>query len=123
MEATCTGTAADGAACTLNDVGDACMDGTGTCSFNPAQTKQDACLAATFAWTPAICATTEISDCASATADQATCEAAGACTFTPADQDGTATCATTAIPGCAGANADEETCTSFVPPIDEDGGD
>ena len=69
---------------------------------------------ATFVWTPGTCDTRVVDRCADASGDQATCEDAGACTFTPAGAAGIATCETTVVPGCAAANADEETCNSFV---------
>eukprot|EP01046_Picozoa_sp_COSAG06_P045512 COSAG06_NODE_6304_length_2991_cov_2.396117_2_plen_182_part_00 len=106
-------------ACSLNADEDACEVLTGECVFVPAETKQAACVGADYAWTAAVCETTEDGACAGATADQLTCETAGDCTFTPAGADpvaNPATCVTTPIAACAGLAADEETCTSYVPP-------
>jgi hypothetical protein len=118
-DAACTGTDGDGVACSLNADEDACEVPTGTCAFVAAETKQAACEGRDYTWTAAVCETTEDGACAGATADQVTCETAGACTFTPAGADpdaNPATCVTTPIAACAGLAADEETCTSYVPP-------
>ena len=108
VSSACTGTDATGDSCAVNTAGDGCMVATGSCTFSPAQTEEEACLAATFVWTPDTCETRVVDECADASGDQATCEDAGTCTFSAP-----ATCETTVIPGCD-ANADEETCTSFV---------
>ena len=55
----------------------------------------------------ATCITTDV--CAGAIADQATCEAAGDCTFAAAIPN---TCTTTVILACAAANADAATCAA-----------
>jgi|EP01046_Picozoa_sp_COSAG06_P034064 rhodanese-related sulfurtransferase len=57
------------------------------------------------------CVTAEVPECAGANADQATCEAAGTCTFAAASGDDPATCTTTVVAECAAANADDSTCT------------
>lgn len=58
------------------------------------------------------CVTTEAPACASANADAATCNAAGACSFTAGTPN---TCSTTVVSACAAANADEATCVAAGP--------
>ena len=53
------------------------------------------------------CSTTVVEACSAATADEGTCDAAGACSFTAATGD---TCYTTEVTECAAANADDATC-------------
>jgi hypothetical protein len=57
------------------------------------------------------CETTTVVECAAAAADQATCEAAGACTFTAGVAGATdGACVTATVAACAAAVADQATC-------------
>jgi hypothetical protein len=58
---------------------------------------------------PPSCSTTEVPACAGATSDQATCESAGACTFT-AVSGGANTCVTSEVAECVAAGTDPTAC-------------
>ena len=58
------------------------------------------------------CETTSVDACAAATADEATCEAAGSCEFTAVGSTTfeAASCTTTPVEACAAATTDQGTC-------------
>ena len=59
-----------------------------------------------------VCATTDIVVCAGATADQGTCSAAGACTFTAGANGDPDTCVTTVVAECAPAMGSQADCVA-----------
>ena len=63
----------------------------------------------------ATCVTTVVDACEAATADDATCAAAGACTFTAGADGAPSTCTTSVVAACSSAIADEATCTAAGP--------